>query len=166
MAHLVTWILGPQGYAPPFHFILEKGQIPTHKPCIFLFLMIRRIQWPKPSPIRLLLGRAPTPLFQKWLLNMSEMVETPFINHIFSWSLCQYDQTHSVIHWTPLGACHTPSFHVRPDISEMVKIPTPKPYILLFLQCSFNDTDLGSLQTLPRTCPSPSIIKVLISQVR
>ena len=97
-AHLVTWILGPLGvsrvHAPPpsFHKMLnsfETVEIPNYEPYIFLFLMMRHIQWhglwiPKGSP-----GGMPHPLhFIKCVISR-KLFRSPPINYIYFCSLWQ-----------------------------------------------------------------------------
>ena len=94
----MTWILGrlgvPQVHAPPPSFhkmlnILETVQIPTFKPYILLFLMMRRSKWhgpwiPKGSP-----GGMPHPLhFIKCVISR-KLFRSPPINHIYCCSLWQ-----------------------------------------------------------------------------
>ena len=117
------WVHAPP---PSFHKmlnILETVQIPTYKPYIFLFLMMRRVKWhgpwiPKESP-----GCMPHPLhFIKRVISRKLFRSSP-INHIYL--VVPYDKLHLVT-WP------TRSFHKMHNILETVQIPTHKPYIFLF----------------------------------
>ena len=72
----MTWILGPLGvplvHVPPPSFhkmlsILETVQIPTYKPYIFFFLMMRCIKWHEPWILRGPPEACPTPFHSGWL---------------------------------------------------------------------------------------------------
>ena len=73
----------------------------------------------------------PHPLhFIKGLISQNLQITGPKPIYI----LVPYDKTYSLTHTLcPPGFAPTPSLHKRPFISEIIRIPTPKPYIFLFV---------------------------------
>ena len=124
----------PRGHAPPLHFI--KGLIsqkpfrsPPPWPYIFLFLMLRHIQWHHPGTPW---GHAPPPLFHK-NPNISETFRIPIPKpYIFFFLMLRHPVT--LTGDPPGGMTHLLHFIY---ISETNQIPTPKPYIFWFhmLRC-------------------------------
>ena len=114
--------------------IWETNQIPTYKPYIFLFLMIRCIQWHQPGGHSGCAGAMPNPLhFIKGLISQKPF-RSPPLNHIYTCSLWldTFSDTNLGVPGVEPGPCPTPPLHKRPYISETVQIPTPKPYLYLF----------------------------------
>ena len=105
--------------------ISEIVQIPTLKPYLFLFLMIRHIQW------HWLRSPRSMPHLLQFMLNISETVQNcAYEPYILLFLIIRH------IQWYWLGVprvCPTPSVHKRLNISETVQNPIPKLYILLFL---------------------------------
>jgi hypothetical protein len=107
--------------------ILKIVEIPTPKPYIFLFLVYRGIQWyvghdpwGEPHP----LGKGNSRISWKPL-------RSPPLNHIYSCSLCK-GASNGMSVMTP-GVIPTPRKEKLLNILKTVEIPTPKPYMFLFL---------------------------------
>ena len=135
----------PRGQASPpsFHKMLnisETVQIPTHKPYIFLFLMMRRIKWHGPWILKGSPGGMPHPLYFIKCVISRKPFRSPPINHIYSCSL-RYGAFSDMDFGTPgCPRVHAPppSFYKMLNILETVQISTYKPYIFLLLMMRRN----------------------------